>query len=136
MLKDVIKEARMNKGFTQEQIAERVKVAKQTYLKWENGETEPKATQIRLLAENLDVTADEICNGELDTKYSLETFIYEMASATRYRDLETLITWKHVSDHKKFISDLKVDCEGDPYVADEINKTKDDAYWAAQAESR
>ncbi|MBJ6954726.1 helix-turn-helix transcriptional regulator, partial [Vibrio cholerae] len=39
MLKDVLKAARLSAGLTQEQVAQKVKVAKQTYLKWENGET-------------------------------------------------------------------------------------------------
>lgn len=131
MLKDVIKQARLQQGLTQEQIAKKVKVAKQTYLKWENGETEPKATQIRLLAENLKITADEICNGELYTKYSLEDFIYERAKATVRGDLETLATWKHVPDHKRFIEDLAVRSEEDQMNARILEEEKEKAYLAA-----
>ncbi|WP_445947067.1 helix-turn-helix transcriptional regulator, partial [Shewanella sp.] len=50
MLKDVLKEARHRRGLKQEDVAKLVKVAKQTYLKWENGTTEPKASQVKDLA--------------------------------------------------------------------------------------
>lgn len=107
MLKDVLKESRTRCGFTQEEIAKRVKVAKQTYLKWENGDTEPKASQIKLLAENLGITADEICNGYLYGRYTLDDFIIEQHISQAPTDVITLRTWQHIKDHESFISSLK-----------------------------
>ncbi|EWS66814.1 hypothetical protein JS84_21115 [Vibrio vulnificus] len=107
MISDVLKASRMNMGFTQEEIAKRVKVAKQTYLKWENGDTEPKASQIKLLAENLRVTADEICNGELYTRYDLDDFIMEQMASEAPKDVITLRTWQQIPNHEKFINSLR-----------------------------
>ena len=135
MLKDVLKEARLREGFTQEQIAKKVKVAKQTYLKWENGETEPKATQIRLLSENLKISANEICNGKLNTRYSLEEFIWKLAKATRHADLETLNTWRHVPDHKKYFETLEPEDEGDYDHAQDLEQKKKDAQLAMDYQS-
>ncbi|WP_412498238.1 helix-turn-helix transcriptional regulator [Vibrio furnissii] len=107
MLKDVLRESRSRCGFTQEEIAKRVKVAKQTYLKWEIGDTEPKASQIKLLAENLDITADEICNGYLYGRYTLDEFIIEQHISQAPTDVITLRTWQHIKDHESFINSLK-----------------------------
>ncbi|WP_300181380.1 helix-turn-helix transcriptional regulator [uncultured Aliivibrio sp.] len=106
MLKDVIKSARIEKGYTQEEIATLVKVAKQTYLKWENGETEPKATQIKLLAINLNVTADEICNGTRYEKVDLEDFIIGTAISRAPREIITMYTWKMIPDHGSFFDKI------------------------------
>jgi transcriptional regulator with XRE-family HTH domain len=107
MLKDVIKSARLECGYTQEEIAKRVKVAKQTYLKWENGETEPKATQINLLARNLKITPNEICSGVRNTKMDLDDFIVQLA-VNRFPDqIVTMYTWKMLPSHEQFFSAMK-----------------------------
>jgi transcriptional regulator with XRE-family HTH domain len=107
MLKDVIKSARLEHGFTQEEIAKRVKVAKQTYLKWENGDTEPKATQIQLLADNLNITANEICSGVRYKKVDLEEFIIQRALTNAPNEVFTMYTWKMIPDHEKFFDSMK-----------------------------
>ncbi|MCS0079075.1 helix-turn-helix domain-containing protein [Vibrio parahaemolyticus] len=107
MLKDVIKSARLECGYTQEEIAKRVKVAKQTYLKWENGETEPKATQIKLLAENLNITPNEICSGVKNAKLDLEDFIIQLAVSRVSNEIITMYTWKMLPDHEKFFEAMK-----------------------------
>lgn len=107
MLKDVIKSARLACGYTQEEIAKRVKVAKQTYLKWENGETEPKATQIRLLAEQLKITPNEICSGAMNEKLDLEDFIIQLAVSKVSNEIITMYTWKMLPDHEKFFEAMK-----------------------------
>ncbi len=71
MIGSVLKEARTLKNLSQPDIAKLVGVTKQTYLKWENDVTEPKATQVNKLAEVLGISANEICAGKLDKKMSL-----------------------------------------------------------------
>lgn len=105
----LLRTAREKAGFTQEEIAKLVKVAKQTYLKWENGDTEPKATQIKLLADNLGITADEICSGILYKKYSLDDFIIEQRISNAPRDIISLRTWQHIRDHDSFLNSLNHD---------------------------
>lgn len=65
MLKDVLREAREAQKLKQTDVAEYVGVTPQTYMKWENGKNEPKASNIKLLAEILKVSEGEICKGEV-----------------------------------------------------------------------
>ncbi|RYU49596.1 XRE family transcriptional regulator [Aliivibrio finisterrensis] len=117
MLKDVIKSARMEKGYTQEEIAKLVKVAKQTYLKWENGDTEPKATQIGLLATHLGITANEICSGKRHGKMSLEDFIIKSMLARVPQELITMYSWRMIPDHEEFFSAIE-NTNHDDYYSD------------------
>ena len=43
--------ARVNAGYTQEEVAKIMHVGKQTVLNWEKGKTEPKTSQARKLSE-------------------------------------------------------------------------------------
>ena len=106
MLKDVLRDARNKKGLKQEDVAEKVHVAKQTYLKWENGATEPKASQILALSQVLDITPNEICKGQLNTRYSLEEYIYELMLVSPRGELETLKAWEHIPDHELYFQEL------------------------------
>ncbi|MEZ8021417.1 helix-turn-helix domain-containing protein [Vibrio splendidus] len=104
----ILRAARERAGLTQEEIAKRIKVAKQTYLKWENGDTEPKATQIKLLAQELKISADEICNGVLFEKYALDDFIMEQMISGAPSNIITLRTWQFIHDHQGYIDSLTV----------------------------
>ncbi|EIT7125799.1 helix-turn-helix domain-containing protein [Vibrio alginolyticus] len=108
MIGSVLKEARALKNLSQPEVANLVGVTKQTYLKWENNATEPKASQISKLAEVLDITADEICNGELKEKMSLDSFILNIAKIRPNTELIALRAWEQISDHKAFIHSLRM----------------------------
>ena len=58
MIKDMIKELRLERNLTQPQLAKMVGVAKSTISYWENGINEPKASYIIKLAEVFGVTTD------------------------------------------------------------------------------
>ncbi|CCN70535.1 helix-turn-helix domain-containing protein [Vibrio nigripulchritudo] len=64
MLEDVLREARSKLGLKQNEVAELVGVTPQTYLKWENGKSEPKISQAGKLARALKVSEKELCQGE------------------------------------------------------------------------
>ncbi|MGR6837876.1 helix-turn-helix transcriptional regulator [Aliivibrio wodanis] len=53
MINERIKEFRLLENLKQDELAERVGVTQQTILKWEKGESEPKASQILKLAKAL-----------------------------------------------------------------------------------
>ncbi|UYI45761.1 helix-turn-helix domain-containing protein [Vibrio natriegens] len=108
MIGSVLKEARALKNLSQPEVANLVGVTKQTYLKWENNATEPKASQISKLAEVLGITADEICNGELKEKMSLDSFILNIAKIRPNTELIALRAWEQISDHKAFIHSLRM----------------------------
>ena len=54
---------RKEKGFSQENLAEKVNVTRQTISNWELGETSPNPEQLILLSKALDKSIDELCKG-------------------------------------------------------------------------
>lgn len=60
MLNENIKTIRKNKGFTQEDLANRLNVARQTVSKWEKGYSVPDADILSKMAEELDVSVSEL----------------------------------------------------------------------------
>jgi transcriptional regulator with XRE-family HTH domain len=116
VISSVLKEARTAKNISQSEIAEMVGVTKQTYLKWENGATEPKASQVVKLAEALSISETEICRGVLNTRMSLKKFIIERSKIDADTSLDILRTWEQLPDHNRFLtilidSDLSEDDE-------------------------
>ncbi len=55
-----IRSIREEKSLNQIDVAELAKVTLQTYQKWESGKTEPKATQIEMLAKGLGVPIEAL----------------------------------------------------------------------------
>lgn len=53
-----LKELRLKNGFTQNQLAKKLKVSNQTILNWENGIYEPKISQLIEIANIFDVSLD------------------------------------------------------------------------------
>lgn len=72
MINERIKQLRSEKGLRQEDVAEMLGIAHQTYFKWENGKTEPKASQMIKLAKILGVSMNDLCE-ESETKLSEKT---------------------------------------------------------------
>lgn len=52
--------ARVNANMTQQEVAEKMHIGKQTLVSWEKGNTEPKTSQIRLLSEIYNIPIDNI----------------------------------------------------------------------------
>lgn len=52
--------ARVNAGMTQEDIARRMKITKQTICNWEKGKSEPSLEQARALSRIYDMPLDNI----------------------------------------------------------------------------
>lgn len=67
-LGDNILKLRKQKGFSQEQLGEKVGVSRQTISNWEIGETSPNPEQLKLLSKELCVSVDELLN----TNYAKE----------------------------------------------------------------
>lgn len=55
-----MKAARVDRGYTQEALAEKLGITKQTYIKWENGEAVPKPMFVYAVAYILNLDADII----------------------------------------------------------------------------
>lgn len=116
---DVIKQARMRKDIKQEDAALMINVTVQTYSKWENGITEPKASQVILLSEMLNVSIQRICYGNESEKVDLIDFIRSVSKQVNHLSEFELIetVWHHVEDDMKFIAALKLLNREDKYQA-------------------
>ena len=60
MLKENLIMLRKLKGFSQEEIAEKIDISRQAYGKWESGETIPDIEKCALLAEVYGITIDSL----------------------------------------------------------------------------
>ncbi|EDQ9400055.1 helix-turn-helix domain-containing protein [Salmonella enterica] len=112
MLKDILRGRREQRKLTQSDMAKLLGVTTQTYLKWENGIYEPRASQIRRLAEILDISEIEICRGYLFGKpehYELIDFIKEIDKHRQWvNDTEFMaIIYKYIYEKDKFINELE-----------------------------
>ena len=58
--KDIILELRTKKGFSQDELAERVFVTRQAVSRWENGETVPSTETLKLLSKLFDVSINTL----------------------------------------------------------------------------
>ena len=56
---------RKEKGFSQENLAEKVNVTRQTISNWELGETSPNPEQLILLSGALDISIDELVGNDI-----------------------------------------------------------------------
>lgn len=65
MLGDNIKALRKQKGISQEELASRIHVVRQTISKWEKNLSVPDAAMIQKIAEELDITVNELLGGEI-----------------------------------------------------------------------
>ena len=67
MLQENIKAFRQKKGMTQEELASRLHVVRQTVSKWEKGLSVPDAELLIRLAEVLEVSVAQLLGGEAET---------------------------------------------------------------------
>ena len=68
MLSDNIKMLRKQKGFTQEELAIRLHVVRQTVSKWEKGLSVPDAEVLQRLADLLEVGVEQLLGSGIDTE--------------------------------------------------------------------
>ena len=69
MLGNKIVELRKKAKLSQEQLAEKIEVTRQTISNWELGETNPDIVQAKKIAETFNISLDELTNN--DTESSL-----------------------------------------------------------------
>ena len=68
MLSDNIKVLRKQKGFTQEELAIRLHVVRQTVSKWEKGLSVPDAEVLQRLADLFEVGVEQLLGSGIDTE--------------------------------------------------------------------
>lgn len=106
---DRLKEARLKKGYTQEQIAEKIGVAKSTYTGYEKGNREPNVNTIGRLMEEFDVDANFLWQDET-------TFPFELT----YAEMEYLVKkYRALDAHGKEMVDFTLLKEWERSTADQ-----------------
>ncbi len=84
---EVLKERRIELSVKQEDLAERMNVTVQTVSKWERGLTEPKASQVAELAKILELSEQEICQGERKSHGSIDPFEFVKIVSSCIKDV-------------------------------------------------
>lgn len=111
MLKDVLRERRMTLKMKQSEVAEKIGVKTQTYMKWENGIYEPKVSYISKLADVLLVSEREICKGELNESqgYDFDDFMMDYSYYQRIIGQWMIIRalYDNLGDAEEFKKDLE-----------------------------
>ena len=98
-----LKTLRKSKGFSQEQLAVRLNVVRQTISKWEKGLSVPDAELLIQLAEVLDVTVDDLLGKKIeitDEQNEIEILSSELAKLNEllvvYGNKLSNLKWKIV----------------------------------------
>ena len=71
MFKDNLVSLRKMHGFSQDELAEKIGVSRQTLSKYETGESLPDIEKCKLLAEVLDVSLDDLVNYDRENSNDL-----------------------------------------------------------------
>ena len=79
MLHENIRFKRKERGFSQEDLAVRLHVVRQTVSKWENGMSVPDAEQLAALADVLHTTVGELLGATLEHEESRDRLAEELA---------------------------------------------------------
>jgi len=79
MLGDKIKEIRKSKGFTQEELAIRMHVVRQTVSKWEKNLSVPDAEALQKLADVLGVDIKQLLGAEIDLEKNNNELVEQLA---------------------------------------------------------
>ena len=90
-----IKEYRMKKGYTQEQLAYELGVSSQTISRWENGTTYPDIVMLPIIAELFDTSIDNLMG-----------YAKECSAAERerfFKSIHTLETGEKIRQHREML---------------------------------
>lgn len=79
MLGDNIKILRKNKGFTQEELAVRLNVVRQTVSKWEKGLSVPDAEMLQKIADILEVDMKQLLGAEIEMEKNNNEIVEQLA---------------------------------------------------------
>ena len=79
MLGDNIKMLRKSKGFTQEELAVRLNVVRQTVSKWEKGFSVPDAEVLQKLADVLEVDIKQLLGAEIEVEKNNNEVVEQLA---------------------------------------------------------
>ena len=79
MLQDNIKIIRKNKGYSQEELASKLHVTRQTISKWETGQSDPDANLLKQLSVIFDVSVSELMDGNAERILENEVIVEQLS---------------------------------------------------------
>ena len=79
MLQDNIKIIRKNKGYSQEELASKLHVTRQTISKWETGQSVPDANLLKQLSIIFDVSVTELMDGNAERILENEVIVEQLS---------------------------------------------------------
>ena len=79
MLNENIRTIRKNKGYTQEELAARLHVTRQTVSKWERGTSVPDAALLSDMAEIMDVSVTELLGEKAIERHDQDAIIEQLS---------------------------------------------------------
>jgi HTH-type transcriptional regulator, competence development regulator len=120
-----IKELRKRKGYTQKQLAERVKVSSQVISNWEREYTTPDSSDIARLANVLEVSTDVLINEKLNSSNEKSDSLSEINKLVKEYGIEQfgffdIEKWKDLSQED--IEEIKKHFEYVVFQAKQRNK--------------
>lgn len=80
-MKNNIKKYRLEKHLTQEKMSKMLNVSRQSYIKYESGESEPSFETLKKISSILETSIDKLLNNELymnDDQHRYKTIIDEI----------------------------------------------------------
>ena len=76
-----LKQLRLNKGYSQENLAELMNVSRQAITKWENGNGMPDIENLKTIARVFEVTIDSLVLEEEEVEITADGFCWKVAFA-------------------------------------------------------
>lgn len=134
--KDRLKEARVKKGYTQEQIAEKVGIAKSTFTGYERGTREPNVNTIGMLMDELGVDANYLWQDEMGSNFPVKVSYDEMQHIEKYRALDEhgkeMVDFTLEKEYERSVEEKK---KADNIVSMTVNESSDYEVNAAHADN-
>jgi len=78
-----LKEARLNSGLTQEYVADKIRVSRQTISNWENGKSLPDIVSVINMSDLYQISLDELLKGDQKMKEKVEKDVKILKSNKR-----------------------------------------------------
>lgn len=105
MLNENIKRIRKSKGLSQEELAIKLNVVRQTVSKWENGRGVPDISLLEPLAEELHVSVTELLNGEERVQ---EEAVHDTKAHMADIDITNVIEYVQENRKEKYNTGFKI----------------------------
>lgn len=97
MFNENLRELRKSKGFTQEELATKINVVRQTVSKWEKGLSVPDADSLQKIADVLDVEVSQLLGANIETEASKNEIAEQLSRINEQLVIKNRRTKKIVS---------------------------------------